>query len=195
MSEVTTVSMSEEQKRYAEKHGISLSKLVQDEIDKRRKQTGDRRTQLKKEISEVKSDLEELREYEAQKEAELEQLQAELEDLEGAEDELVMEMVGILEAKITGDAKYQLQNSPISAEEANDCFDACVGRTGTETTEEVEEMLVAEGYTKDHLNPAKRYNDDSEVDEKSHNMALDLVKNNLTPEEKERVEEWVQSNL
>lgn len=195
MSEITTVSMSEEQKRYADKHGISLSNLVQEEIDKRRKQTGDRRTQLKKEISEIQSDLEELREYEAQKEAELEQLQADLEDLEGAEDELVMEMVGILEAKITGDAKYKLQDSTIATEEANNCFESCIGRTGTDITEDAETMLLAEGFTKDHLNPAKIYDDDSEVTEKSHKKALELVKNTLTPKEKDQVEEWVQSNL
>jgi chromosome segregation ATPase len=194
MSEIKSVSMSKEQAEFVENSGVSLSELVQNEIDKLRKSTDDRRTQLKQEISEIEDDLDRLDELRAQKQNELEALQEELEQLEDEEDDLVIDMVKLCERKVAGDEiTFQLQNTTISSDEVEDCFEECVGRTGTETTDEVVAMLRNNGYSEEHLNQMAVF--DGDVDKKDNEQAEELVKNNLTPEEQDRVEEWVEDNL
>lgn len=194
MSEIKSVSMSEEQAEFVENSGVSLSELVQNEIDKLRKSTDDRRTQVKQEISEVKDDLDRLEGLQAQKQKELEALQEELERLEDEENDLVIDMVKLCETKVAGDElTFQLQSTTISSDEVDECFEECVGRTGTETTDEVIAMVRNNGYSEEHLDRMAVF--DGDVDKKDNEQAEELVKNNLTPEERDRVEEWVEDNL
>lgn len=190
MTERTTVSMPDEVKRYADNHGISLSELIQTEIEQRKRRHGDRRQQLKQELAEAEQELEKLEEATETKRAEVNEIKAELEDLEDSEDKFTGQFIKTCEGLLSSDEQERsavIQAFDGDTEAVKKCFGECIDRRGLETTDEVVGMLEANGYTKESLNPLK-------VDGEENKMAEELVKNNLTVEEKQRVEEWVDEN-
>ncbi|MDL0144537.1 hypothetical protein [Halobacterium salinarum] len=195
MTETTTVSMPSELKQFADEQGISLSKLVQDQLKEERKKRGGREEELRNRKAKIEREIEILEDDLAHKQEQLEEIEQELTEIEEQKSNLASEMVEVVEALHSEDITAEQaskRTDNLQPNEIEACYEECVADRRFEDSVPTHIRKLVESSGADPNQLVLSY---SERDTTEYADAKEVIQDNITGLERERIEEWVQSNL
>lgn len=196
MTETTTVSMPSELKQFADENDISPSKLLQESLREEMKNRGGQEEELRNKKAKLESIIETIERDLEEKNKQLKKVESELAEIEESKSEIPSRMTEVIESyhseDITPEQASNRVDLNLAGDEVEACYNDCVDsrRFDGSLPSHIRKMVEAEGEDADQLV--------LEYSEKNHDRYVDakeVVENNITGLERERIESWVQSNL
>ena len=153
MSEITTVSMPESLKKYADENDISISEVVQDELRERKQNEGGEEEQLREKKQKLESSVDYLEQELKQHKQELEELTERLNEIEEEKSQSVEDLVeAVQETLKTGiDPEHTVEDRNVTVRDVKEAKESCIedrsiGLVDEDYSDRLKEFLDNNGF-------------------------------------------------